>query len=256
MFHSVSPTARIAILADCDNVSPEVLAYALDLVPKTACVVRRQAYGNDVTMTHQRWRDTINQLAFTPLHQFGTSKNASDIALALDAFEILLEERADTFYLLTSDADFSALCRKLRARGAVVFGIGEAKTPAVLSKACDAFAVFPPAALAGPAQPAAAVPAVPATPQVPTKREVQMLNDAVAALAAAAPDGLVGFQPLGQRLRTDYGFSAKARHGSLARMLEHCPDLQVEQGDGFAMVRLKSGAHKPASVTQIRPAIG
>lgn len=249
MQQPVSPSARIAILADCDNVSPELLAYAAGLVPKTARVVVRHAYGNDVTMANERWRETFNLLAFTPLHQFGTGKNASDIALALDAFEMLLDNRADSFYLLTSDADFSALCRRLRARGATVVGVGEDKAPAMLSKACDTFHVFPPLAPA-----AQAATAAPDTPATPSEREIRMLNDAVATLAASAPGGWVGFQPLGQHLRTHYGFSAKTRHGSLARMLGHCAALHVEPINGVNMVGLKSTTGKPASITPIRPA--
>ena len=47
------------------------------------------------------------------------------------------DHRADTFCLVTSDSDFSYLCRKLRERGATVFIVGEPKTPDALRNACD-----------------------------------------------------------------------------------------------------------------------
>ncbi|WP_425522586.1 NYN domain-containing protein [Xanthomonas phaseoli] len=40
---------------------------------------------------------------------------------------------------MTSDSDFSYLCRKLRERGATVCIVGEPKTPDALRNACDQF---------------------------------------------------------------------------------------------------------------------
>nr|WP_275548058.1 NYN domain-containing protein [Xanthomonas arboricola] len=72
-------------------------------------------------------------------YQYASGKNTADIALALDALEALFDHRADTFCLVTSDSDFSYLCRKLRERGATVFIVGEPKTPDALRNACDQF---------------------------------------------------------------------------------------------------------------------
>ncbi|XYJ09790.1 NYN domain-containing protein [Telluria sp. B2] len=254
----VSPSARIAVLADCDNSSPEALAFALSLAPAQSRIVLRQGYGNDFTMEQPRWRDALNRLAFTPLHQFGTGKNAADIALALDALELLIDNRADTFYLLTSDADFTALCRKLRVRGASVVIVGQAKTPAMLRDACDAFHEFVPATAAA-AEQAIPVPAV----QTETKELLesialaslreesnQQLIQAVALLAKDSKSGWVGMGALGHHMSTAYpAFSAKkCKHTGLAAMVKSLPEhLSVQRMDGGDWVR-------PATKKSPRPA--
>ncbi|MEW6370190.1 MAG: NYN domain-containing protein [Pseudomonadota bacterium] len=256
----VPPSARIAVLADCDNSSPEALAFALSLAPAQSRIVLRQGYGNDFTMEQPRWRDALNRLAFTPLHQFGTGKNAADIALALDALELLFENRADTFYLLTSDADFTALCRKLRLRGGSVVIVGQAKTPAMLREACDSFHEFVPATAAA----AAAEQALPA-PAVQTEAKEllesialaslreesnQQLIQAVAALAKGSKTGWVGMGELGHHMSTTYpAFSAtKCKHKGLVEMVKALPEhLSVQRMNGGDWVQ-------PVIKTSPRPA--
>lgn len=242
----VSPSARIAVLADCDNTCPEALAFALGLAPAQSRIVLRQGYGNDFTMEQPRWRDALNRLAFTALHQFGTGKNAADIALALDALELLLENRADIFYLLTSDADFSALCRKLRVRGASVVIVGQAKTPAMLRDACDRFYEFVPTMATEQAIPAPAVQTeakeLLETIALASLREEsnQQLIQAVAALAKGSKTGWVGMGELGHHMSTTYpAFSAKkCKHTGLAAMVKSLPEhLSVQRMDGGEWVR-------------------
>ncbi|MBR7206923.1 NYN domain-containing protein, partial [Pseudomonas aeruginosa] len=110
--------ARVAVLVDCDNVSPDILEHALRVAAQYGRVVLRRGYGNQATLG-SRWQDALVQQAFTPClqYQYAAGKNTSDIALALDAMEALFDERADTFCLVTSDSDFAYLCRKLRERG-------------------------------------------------------------------------------------------------------------------------------------------
>ncbi len=119
--------ARVAVLVDCDNTSPDVLEYALRVVAQFGRVVLRRGYANHATLAN-KWQEALVRLAFTPClqYQYASGKNTSDIALALDAMEALFDHRADTFCLVTSDSDFAYLCRKLRERGATVHIVGEA----------------------------------------------------------------------------------------------------------------------------------
>jgi len=132
--------ARVAVLVDCDNVSPEVLEHALKVVAQFGRIVLRRGYGNHGTLAN-KWQEALVRLAFTPClqYQYASGKNTSDIALALDALEALFDHRADMFCLVTSDSDFAYLCRKLRERGAAVCIVGEAKTPDALRNASDQF---------------------------------------------------------------------------------------------------------------------
>lgn len=132
--------ARVAVLVDCDNVSPEILPYALRVVAQFGRVAVRRGYGNHTTLAN-KWQEALVRLAFTPClqYQYKSGKNTADIALALDAMEMMFDQRADTFCLVTSDSDFAYLCRKLRERGATVCIVGESKTPEALRNASDQF---------------------------------------------------------------------------------------------------------------------
>jgi uncharacterized protein (TIGR00288 family) len=126
--------SRVVVLVDCDNVPPSILDHALRFVARFGRVVVRRGYGNSGALASNRWQDALVQQAFTPClqYQYASGKNTADIALALDALELLFDDKVDTFCFVTSDSDFAYLCRKLRERGAVVCIVGEGKTPPVV----------------------------------------------------------------------------------------------------------------------------
>ena len=76
---STSGEARVAVLVDCDNVSPEVLERALRVSAQFGRIVLRRGYGNHVTRAN-RWQDTLLLHAFTPSlqYQYASGKNTSD----------------------------------------------------------------------------------------------------------------------------------------------------------------------------------
>lgn len=131
---------NVAVLVDCDNTSPDILDFTLQVASQFGRVVVRRGYGNTTTLAN-KWQQALVRLAFTPClqYQYASGKNTSDIALALDAIEALFDKRAKTFCIVTSDSDFAHLCRKLRERGSKVHIIGEAKTPEALRNASDQF---------------------------------------------------------------------------------------------------------------------
>ena len=131
---------RVAILVDCDNVSPDILGHAYAVAESLGRPVLRRGYGHLTTLSN-RWQKALMAWSFVPRLQYqpAPGKNTSDIALALDALEALLDSRADLFVVVTSDSDFSGLCHKLRERGGVVHIVGESKTPATLRRSADQF---------------------------------------------------------------------------------------------------------------------
>lgn len=233
---SISPQgeARIAVLADCDNVTPEILEYALRVVAQFGRVVMRRGYGNHGTLAH-KWQDVLVRLAFTPClqYQYAAGKNTADIALALDALEALFDQRADTFCLVTSDSDFAYLCRKLRERGATVCIVGEAKTPDALRNASDEFFEWSrseraDAAADSPAKQPSKTACAEKTQSKPesgkpaVKRRPLFVVDAVSLLAGATSEGKVTLSALGMYLkRTDPAFSPSTYgHSGLLDMVK------------------------------------
>lgn len=237
---------RVAVLVDCDNVSPDILEHALRMVAQFGRVVLRRGYGNQGTLAH-KWQEALVRLAFTPClqYQYAAGKNTADIALALDALEALFDGRADTFCLVTSDSDFAYLCRKLRERGATVCIVGEPKTPDALRNASDQFFEWtrpePPAehvAEAAPktakVEPAKADAAKPEQPKPAVKRRPRFLVEAVSLLASDTSEGKVGLGVLGQYLkRTDPAFSPQTYgHSGLLNMVKTYDLLIPRQEEG------------------------
>ncbi|HMV18497.1 MAG TPA: NYN domain-containing protein [Zoogloea sp.] len=239
--HASQAETRVAVLADCDNTQPPIVEYALRVAAQFGRVVLRRGYGNHSTLA-RTWQEVLVRQAFTPCLQYtyAAGKNTSDIALALDALEILFDDRADKFCLVTSDSDFAGLCRKLRERGATVCIVGEAKTPEALRNASDQFFEWAPAADTeagngtGPEQPAGAATKGEAARGGMIKRRPRFVVDAVALLAGNSSEGQVHLSALGQYLkRTDPGFSpANFGHSGLLDMLRTYDLLALHRADG------------------------
>ena len=52
---------RVAVLVDCDNVSPESLEFALKVVAQFGRVVLRRGYGNHGTLAN-KWQHVLGVL--------------------------------------------------------------------------------------------------------------------------------------------------------------------------------------------------
>lgn len=228
---------KVAVLVDCDNVTPDILEFALKVAAQFGRVVVRRGYGNYQSLAN-RWQDALVQLAFTPClqYQYAAGKNTSDLALALDALEMMFDKRTDTFCMVTCDSDFAYLCRKLRERGARVCIIGEAKTPNSLRNASDQFFEW---TQADPAQKSSGTNCIAikqAAPQSaiqipPAKKLPNFLLDAVALLVSDTAEGKIGLEALGQYLkRTNPAFSPKVYgHSGLLKMVKSYDSLVAVQ---------------------------
>ena len=247
--------SRVAVLVDCDNVSPEILDYSLRVVAQFGRVVMRRGYGNHGTLGN-RWQEALVRQAFTPClqYQYAAGKNTADIALALDALEVLFDQRADTFCLVTSDSDFAYLCRKLRERGATVFIVGEPKTPDALRNASDQFFEWRRRALESENEPdeksgskveldVKTEGVKPVPPRPPVKRRPRFVVEAVALLTSDTSEGKVSLGALGQYLkRTDPAFSPQTYgHTGLLDMLKTYDLLTpIQESGGHWSVSLAS----------------
>jgi hypothetical protein len=87
------------------------------------------------------WTARLHEHAIRPIQQFSYSKgkNATDMALVIDAMELLYTQKPDAFCIASSDADFTPLVMQLRANGHDVYGFGERKTPDPFVNACTTF---------------------------------------------------------------------------------------------------------------------
>lgn len=256
---SANNETRVALLVDCDNVSPDILEYALLMAAQFGRIVLRRGYGNHSTLAN-KWQKALVNQAFTPClqYQYASEKNTADIALALEAQEALFDRRADIFCLVTSDSDFAYLCRKLRERGATVCIVGEPKTPDALRNACDQFFEWTPdtsdkeavevlKAAAKSEQSNKLSSPAPAKPAAPIKKsQPPFVTQAADQLVSNSPEGKITLSALGQYLkRTNPAFSPKNYgHSSLLNMIKNYSSLAVKVEEGVHLVQSSS---KPTS---------
>ena len=132
---------RIALLIDADNAPAAKIDVILAEVARYGAANVRRAYGNWKSSNLQRWEAVLHEYAIRPIQQFAYSKgkNASDMAMVIDAMDLLYARNLDGFAIVSSDADFTPLVMRLLTDGVKVYGFGEKKTPEPFVNACSKF---------------------------------------------------------------------------------------------------------------------
>lgn len=135
---------KIALMIDSENVSPKYIKSVMNEISKYGRIVIARFYG-DINKLSKDWHKTAQDFAIKPVHQYNvaTGKNAADLAMALDAQEMMYQEKVNAFFLVTSDSDFTPLAVKLREGGMFVIGIGEKeKVSQAFRSSCNEFKYF------------------------------------------------------------------------------------------------------------------
>lgn len=135
------PSPRVALLIDCDNVSwQQATAIASEAATHGVVGVKR-GYGDWGSQYLKGWRSVLTSLAIQPVQQIAyvTGKGATDIAVVIDAMDLLHSGQVDTFCLVANDSDYTRLAMRLREAGKRVVGIGSKNASAAFSSACDRF---------------------------------------------------------------------------------------------------------------------
>ena len=132
---------HIAMLIDCDNASPYAIKGILKELSKYGEVIVRQAYGNWNNPQLGPWMERLLEHSIKPIQQFDYTrgKNATDIAMVIDAMDLMYTRDLDGFALVTSDSDFTPLGQRLMSNGLTVYGFGEKKTPKAFINSCSQF---------------------------------------------------------------------------------------------------------------------
>lgn len=132
---------RLAVLIDADNASARIAAGLFEEIAKIGEASVRRIYGDFSGTRLKSWADILATHAIMPHQNFAytSGKNASDIALVIDAMDLLHSGRFDGFCLVSSDSDFTRLAARIREQGVDVYGFGEQKTPESFRQACRRF---------------------------------------------------------------------------------------------------------------------
>ncbi len=115
---------RVMLLIDADNVSVDVMEQTVKLLldEHGALHVRRAYCTAESALKHQA---VFKRLQIKPMVNLAAGKNSTDIALAVDALDLVLAERPDIVAIASSDSDFAPLVSRLREKGCRVRGFGQ-----------------------------------------------------------------------------------------------------------------------------------
>jgi uncharacterized protein (TIGR00288 family) len=132
---------RIAVMIDADNTRPAYADEVLGEVAKYGDPTIRRVYGDWTNPHLTQWARKLNRLGLRAMHQnaYTSGKNSTDLALVIDAMDLLYDGNVEAFALVTSDSDFTSLAHRLRESGKKVYVLGESKAPESLRNACDKF---------------------------------------------------------------------------------------------------------------------
>lgn len=280
MTETSSATTRIAVLIDCDNVSPTHAGAVLEELATYGTPTIKRAYGDWTTNQLSGWKNELNRLAIQPTQQFSytVGKNSTDSALIIDAMDLLWMGNVEAFAIVSSDSDFTRLATRLRESGKRVIGLGERKTPESLRNAVDQFIYLEllggaPEEDTAPsrratrrgrrggaandndtdaADGAADAPGVLDAPEVPDALDEDRarinLESALAKAinATSADDGWASLSRVGQHLsRAHVDFDPRDfGHQKLSTLVSEQPYLEHRTADSRMQVRLKQGRNR------------
>lgn len=129
------------MLIDADNSPAAKIDFIITELAKLGVVNIRRAYGNWKSPALAGWEKVLHEYAIQPVQQFDLvkGKNATDMALLIEAMDFLYTKSIDAYCLVSSDADFTPLVHRLRADGKEVIGFGGKKTPEPFVNSCSRF---------------------------------------------------------------------------------------------------------------------
>lgn len=132
---------RLMLMIDGDNAQAALLPQMIAEVSKYGVMKIRRVYGNWESQQLKPWKELLHTYALKPEQQFSytSGKNATDIALIIDAMDFIHTAEVDGICIVSSDSDYTPLATRIREKGLFVMGIGHKQTPRAFVNACDRF---------------------------------------------------------------------------------------------------------------------
>jgi uncharacterized LabA/DUF88 family protein len=238
---------RLAVLIDADNTSAKIANRLFEEIAQLGEASVRRIYGDFTRAALRGWTEILAKHAIIAHQQFAyvTGKNASDIALVIDAMDLMHSGRFEGFCLVSSDSDFTRLAARIREEGLDVFGFGERKTPESFRQACRRFIYTENLLGEAPAEAKAA--------QGPSDA-LPLLRTAIAQMDS--DDGWVGLGALGTRLANLAADFDPRNYGvaKLSDLVRKSGAFEIDQSEGRRVrVRLKPESATPKPQRRRRP---
>ena len=131
----------LAVLIDAENTKSVIMGDLLKEISKYGIANVRRVYADWASPHMKGWREVLLEHSLRSIDQpsYTRGKNSTDIAMVIDAMDLLYTNRFDGFCLVSSDSDFTALAFRIRDFGLDVYGFGAEKTPQPFRDACTQF---------------------------------------------------------------------------------------------------------------------
>lgn len=228
---------EIAVFVDCDGVSPKDAERALKVARQYGHIRFLRIYGNHAGRAANAWARFVSQYNGDIRHlpTLTPGKNGNDIALSIDAIEVLFTYRIDVFVIVANDTDFVPLAGRLLQARKTVLGFGQRSTPPAFRSACTKFwdmkSLRPPPVKKTPRRKLWRLEPADAEPLV------------LAALSDAAENrGLVTLNVLSTSIkRSDPGFDPRLySRRNIRSLLRDIPSIELVDVNGVTHARLRA----------------
>ena len=106
---TIEDKKQFAVLIDSDNISAKYASSIFNEIENYGYASFRRIYGNWSSRANGWKEEILLENSITPVQQFAytSGKNATDMAMVIDAMDILYSGKVDGFCLVTSDSDFT-----------------------------------------------------------------------------------------------------------------------------------------------------
>lgn len=241
--NTLARAPRLAVLIDGENASARIAEALFTEIATLGEASARRIYGDAASPALRGWIDVLPRWAIQWQQNFQNTKgkNSGDIALVIDAMDLLHSGRFDGFCLVSSDSDFTRLAARIREQGAPVYGFGEQKTPESFRQACTRFIYTENLTTPGAeASDEAAAPAPTPARRKPSEA-ARLIAKAIADMDEDG-DGWVAMGGIGSRLRNAYpDFDQRTYgHPKLSDLIRATGRFDVQAGpNGVMNVRVK-----------------
>ena len=197
----------IAVLIDADNMPAKCMSQVDSWMKEYGQIKLWRAYGNNSTFQSDdcewvkaavKWGIDVRTL----LPVVDGKKNTADIAMMLDAMELVLKGECDALCLVSRDSDFRQLAMKLKNR-LPVYGLVNGETPMSYLVALTEYRQLLPTVVVPVQPPIPATPALttaPAAAPAAASTAVPAAAPAAPATAPALPQKAISQHPLAQYL--------------------------------------------------------
>ena len=132
---------RIALLIDGDNAQSKFIKQYIAEVSKFGKVTVKRVYADWTKNTMNGWKKVLEQNAVRAMQKFAytNGKNSTDIALIIDAMDLIHSGKIEGVCIVSSDSDFTGIAHRIREEGMFIMGIGNNQTPESFRNACEKF---------------------------------------------------------------------------------------------------------------------